>query len=95
MECPKQRERRDLQLREVGTGSIPSLLTTQSRVGRSLAKTPRNNPELPTFCNRFGNISEVKVMTFGPSAAVSYYTFTYDAELQGKHRARTVICSDI
>ena len=41
-----------------------------------------------------GNISEVKVATFGPNAAVSHYTFTYDAELQGKHRARTVICSD-
>jgi hypothetical protein len=41
-----------------------------------------------------GNISEVKVAAFGPNIAVSHYTFTYDAELQGKHRARTVICSD-
>jgi hypothetical protein len=41
-----------------------------------------------------GNISNVKVATFGPNAAVSHYTFTSDAELQGKHRARTVICSD-
>ena len=41
-----------------------------------------------------GNISDVKVATFGPNTAVSHYTFTYDAELQGKHRARTVICSD-
>jgi hypothetical protein len=41
-----------------------------------------------------GNITDVKVATFGPNAAVSHYTFTYDAELQGKHRARTVICSD-
>jgi hypothetical protein len=41
-----------------------------------------------------GNISDVKVATFGSNAAVSHYTFTYDAELQGKHRARTVICSD-
>ena len=41
-----------------------------------------------------GEISDVKVATFGPNAAVSHYTFTYDAELQGKHRARTVICSD-
>ena len=41
-----------------------------------------------------GNVSDVKVATFGPNAAVSHYTFTYDAELQGKHRARTVICSD-
>ena len=41
-----------------------------------------------------GNISDLKVATFGPNAAVSHYTFTYDAELQGKHRARTVICSD-
>ncbi len=41
-----------------------------------------------------GNISDLKVATFGSNAAVSHYTFTYDAELQGKHRARTVICSD-
>src|SRR6478672_11890030 len=41
-----------------------------------------------------GNITDVKVATFGPNAAVSHYTFTYNAELQGKHRARTVICSD-
>lgn len=41
-----------------------------------------------------GNVSDVKVATFGPNLAVSHYTFTYDAELQGKHRARTVICSD-
>ena len=41
-----------------------------------------------------GNISEVKVAAFSPNIAVSHYTFTYDAELQGKHRARTVICSD-
>ena len=26
--------------------------------------------------------------------AVSHYTFTYEADLQGKHRARTVLCSD-
>ena len=41
-----------------------------------------------------GNLSDLKVATFGPNTAVSHYTFTYDAELQGKHRARTVICSD-
>lgn len=41
-----------------------------------------------------GTISDVKVATFGLNAAVSHYTFTYDAELEGKHRARTVICSD-
>ncbi|HZQ94328.1 MAG TPA: nuclear transport factor 2 family protein [Candidatus Sulfotelmatobacter sp.] len=41
-----------------------------------------------------GTISDLKVATFGPNAAVSHYTFAYDAELQGKHRARTVICSD-
>jgi Domain of unknown function (DUF4440) len=41
-----------------------------------------------------GNISEVKVATFGSNTAVSHYTFTYDAELRGTHRARTVICSD-
>lgn len=39
-------------------------------------------------------ISDVHVATFGSSTAVSHYTFTYDAELNGTHRARTVICSD-
>lgn len=41
-----------------------------------------------------GDISDVRVATFGPNTAVSHYTFTYDAELNGTHRARTVICSD-
>jgi Ni/Co efflux regulator RcnB len=41
-----------------------------------------------------GDISDVKVVSFGPNTAISHYTFAYDAELQGKHRARTVICSD-
>jgi hypothetical protein len=39
-------------------------------------------------------MSDVKVSTFGPNVAVSHYTFTYDAELNGTHRARTVLCSD-
>ena len=41
-----------------------------------------------------GEISDVKVATFGPNIAVAHYKFTYDATFQGKHRARTVICSD-
>jgi hypothetical protein len=41
-----------------------------------------------------GNVSDVKVASFGANTAVSHYKFTYDAELRGKHRARTVICSD-
>ena len=41
-----------------------------------------------------GNISDLKVVTFGPDTAVSHYTFTYDADFKGTHRARTVICSD-
>jgi len=41
-----------------------------------------------------GDISDVHVATFGSNTAVSHYTFTYDAELKGTHRARTVICSD-
>jgi hypothetical protein len=41
-----------------------------------------------------GNISDVEVATFGSNTTVSRYTFTYDAELKGTHRARTVICSD-
>ena len=41
-----------------------------------------------------GNISDLKVATFGSNTAVSHYTFTYDADFKGTHRARTVICSD-
>ena len=41
-----------------------------------------------------GDISNVHVATFGSNLAVSHYTFTYDAELRGTHRARTVICTD-
>jgi len=41
-----------------------------------------------------GNISDLKVVTFGSDTAVSHYTFTYDADFKGTHRARTVICSD-
>src|SRR5690349_24088030 len=41
-----------------------------------------------------GDITDVQVATFGPNIAVSHYTFTYDAEIRGTHRARTVICSD-
>jgi hypothetical protein len=41
-----------------------------------------------------GEISDVKVATFGPGIAVARYTFTYDATFNGTHRARTVICSD-
>src|ERR1700745_48688 len=39
-------------------------------------------------------IKDLQIATFGPNTAVSHYTFTYDAELRGTHRARTVICSD-
>ena len=41
-----------------------------------------------------GNISDVHVATFGSSAAVVHYKFTYDATIEGTHRARSVICSD-
>jgi hypothetical protein len=41
-----------------------------------------------------GNISDVNVATFGSNTAVAHYKFTYDADISGKHRARTVICSD-
>lgn len=41
-----------------------------------------------------GDISDLQVATFGPNTAVSHYKFTYDAEIRGTHRARTVICSD-
>jgi len=41
-----------------------------------------------------GEISDVQVATFGSNNAVSHYKFTYDAEIKGIHRARTVICSD-
>ena len=41
-----------------------------------------------------GDISDVKVATFGPNIAIAHYRFTYDATFNGTHRARTVICSD-
>ena len=41
-----------------------------------------------------GDLSDLKVATFGSNTAVSHYTFTYDADFKGTHRARTVICSD-
>jgi Domain of unknown function (DUF4440) len=39
-------------------------------------------------------ISDVHVATFGSNVAVSHYTMTYDAEFNGTHRARTILCSD-
>jgi hypothetical protein len=41
-----------------------------------------------------GNITDVNVATFGANTAVAHYKFTYDAEMNGTHRARSVICSD-
>jgi hypothetical protein len=41
-----------------------------------------------------GDISDVHVATFGANTAVAHYKFTYDADISGKHRERTVICSD-
>ena len=41
-----------------------------------------------------GEISDVKVATFGSDTAIAHYKFTYDATFNGTHRARTVICSD-
>jgi hypothetical protein len=34
-----------------------------------------------------GNISDLKVATFGSNTAVSHYTFTYDADFKGTQRA--------
>ena len=41
-----------------------------------------------------GDISDLHVATFGANTAVDHYTFTYDADISGEHRVRTVICSD-
>jgi hypothetical protein len=41
-----------------------------------------------------GEISDVKVATFGNETAIARYKFTYDATFSGTHRARSVICSD-
>jgi Domain of unknown function (DUF4440) len=41
-----------------------------------------------------GSISDTQVTTFGSNTAISHYTFTYEADMNGTHRARTVICSD-
>lgn len=52
--------------------------------------------ELQDKKNRWksGNISDVHVATFGANTAVAHYKFTYDADIGGTHRARSVICSD-
>jgi hypothetical protein len=41
-----------------------------------------------------GEISNMKVATFGPNVAIAHYAFTYEATFNGTPRARTVICSD-
>ena len=41
-----------------------------------------------------GEISDIKVATFGPNTAVARYKLVYDATFSGTHRARTVICTD-
>lgn len=41
-----------------------------------------------------GDISDLQVATFGSNTAIAHYKFTYDADIGGKHRARSVICSD-
>jgi len=41
-----------------------------------------------------GDISDIKVTTFGSNVAVARYKFTYDATFNSTHRARSVICSD-
>ena len=41
-----------------------------------------------------GDVSDMKVASFGSNVAVAHYKFTYDATFNGTHRARTVICSD-
>lgn len=41
-----------------------------------------------------GNISDVRVSTFGADTAVVHYRFTYDATFKGTHRAQSVICTD-
>jgi hypothetical protein len=39
-------------------------------------------------------VSDIKVRTYG-DAAVATYANTYDAMMNGKHYARTVICTDV
>ena len=41
-----------------------------------------------------GELSDVHVVSFGKNVAISHYTFTYDADFNGTHRARTVLCTD-
>lgn len=41
-----------------------------------------------------GDVSDMKVATFGPDTAIARYKYAYDATINGTHRARTVICSD-
>lgn len=39
-------------------------------------------------------VTDMKVMTFGPKVAVAHYKMTYDVTVGATHRARSVICSD-
>ncbi|MBS0366898.1 MAG: nuclear transport factor 2 family protein [Proteobacteria bacterium] len=41
-----------------------------------------------------GEISDMKVATYGANVAVARYKFTYDGTFGATHRARTVICSN-
>lgn len=41
-----------------------------------------------------GDVSDMKVATFDQNVAIAHYKFTYDATMNGTHRARSVICSD-
>ena len=41
-----------------------------------------------------GDVTDMKVATFDPNVAIAHYKFTYDATMNGTHRARSVICSD-
>ena len=47
-----------------------------------------------SFKFKKGDVTDMKVATFDPNVAIAHYKFTYDATMNGTHRARSVICSD-
>ena len=76
-------------------------------VGSYAVAGPRDGPpkvpdskKFEARLNGFQEVPSVSTEAFGRFEAelvndtTLHYTFTYEADLQGKHRARTVLCSD-
>ena len=72
-----------------GVQSIAWRLAWEARKDEAIKQTQDKSIKMTK-----GEISDVKVATFGPNTAIAHYKFAYDATFNGTPRARTVICSD-